>query len=500
MPDERSSADRDLPSDADDTGVGPRRPRPAVSDTDRATSRVQVRRSLVLTAMTVVLPGSAQVVAGHRKTGLIALRIWGGLVLTALLLLVIGLFSRSALLSVVLDQRPLTLARWVLTLGAVGWVLLLLDAWRLGMPLRMPRRQRAVTSLVNGVLCFGVAGSMLFAANVAAAQSHLIGTVFAADEVADESDGRYNVLLLGGDSGSDRDGERPDSLSVASIDAETGRTVVIGLPRNLENVPFTPGSVMDRQFPNGFECEDGCYLNSVNTWAEDHADLFEGVADPGMVATVDAVEAITGLEISYHTMINMEGFAQLIDAVGGVEIDVKERTAIGGIGAPITGWIEAGMQRLDGHEALWYSRSRVKNSDFSRMGRQKCVMNAMLTQLSPQKVLLNIQGIADSGQSLLRTDIPARELDRFADLALKARDEPLSTVSLVPPAVNPGDPDYPAVRQMIADAISAAEGQAVEPSALEAATPAVPGPEVPPEEAAADPTAANQAEDLDETC
>ena len=499
MPDERSSADRAMAADAQ-PGAWSRRPRPAVSETDRATSRVQLRRSLVLTAMTVVLPGSAQVAAGNRRIGLVALRIWGGLLLTGVLLLLVGLVSRPALLSIVLDTRPLTLARWLLSAAAIGWVLLLVDAWRLGMPQRMARQQRLFVTAVNGVLCFAVAGSMLFAANVAAAQSNLIGSVFAASEVSDETDGRYNVLLLGGDSGSDREGLRPDSLSVASIDAETGRTVVVGLPRNLENVPFTEGSVMDREFPDGFDCEDECYLNSVNTWAEEHADLFEGEDDPGMAATVDAVEAITGLEMSYYAMINMEGFAQLIDAVGGVEVDVKERTAIGGIGAPITGWIDAGVQTLDGHEALWYSRSRVKNSDFSRMGRQKCVMNAMLQQMSPQKVLLNVQGIAESGQSMLRTDIPAGELDRFADLALKARNQPMSTVSLVPPAIDTGDPDYPAVRQMISDAVAAAEGQSMEPSALEAAAPAVPGPEVPAEEAAADPAAANQSENLDETC
>ena len=60
---------------------------------------------------------------------------------------------------------------------------------------------------------------------------------------------------------------------MASIDAETGRTVLIGLPRNLENFRFAEGSVMDEQFPDGFDC-DGCYLNGVSTWAEDHTELY----------------------------------------------------------------------------------------------------------------------------------------------------------------------------------------------------------------------------------
>ncbi len=65
------------------------------------------------------------------------------------------------------------------------------------------------------------------------------------------------MLLLGGDSGPDRSGLRPDSLTVASIDKDTGRTVLVGLPRNLQDVPFPKGSVMRKEFPDGFDCE-GC--------------------------------------------------------------------------------------------------------------------------------------------------------------------------------------------------------------------------------------------------
>ena len=106
-------------------------------------------------------------------------------------------------------------------------------------------------------------------------------------------DGRFNVLLLGGDSGAGRWGLRPDSMTVASIDAETGRTVLIGLPRNMANFPFAKGSVMAEQFPDGFDC-DGCYLNGVSTWAEDHTELFPDSSHPGMDATIEAIEGITG--------------------------------------------------------------------------------------------------------------------------------------------------------------------------------------------------------------
>ena len=102
----------------------------------------------------------------------------------------------------------------------------------------------------------------------------------------------------------------------------------------------------------------------------------------------------------------------------------------------------------------------MQNDDWSRMGRQKCVMNAMLHQLSPKTVLMNVERIADSSRSLLTTDIPAKQLGTFMDLALKARTEKVSTVSLVPPVIFTGNPDYDKVRRLVNKAIDKAEGKA----------------------------------------
>ena len=159
-------------------------------------------------------------------------------------------------------------------------------------------------------------------------------------------------------------------------------------------------------------------------------------------------------------MVNLEGFRDLVDAVGGVTIHVTDTIAIGGIGGAITGTIEPGTRHLDGYETLWYARSRAFDDDYSRMARQKCVMNAMLQQLSPHQVLLHVQEIADAGKELLSTDIPAGELGRFVELALKARNQPIATVSFVPPMVNTSDPDYDLIRDKVAEALERAEGEA----------------------------------------
>lgn len=465
-----------------------------------ASARIQFRRALTLTAMTLVMPGSAQLVMGNKRVGRVCLRIWLGLIAAAVVLLLISMTSRTGLFSLMTNSTLLNLGRWLLIAGAAAWVALLVDAWRLGRPLDLPRKHRIWVTGLNAALCFVTASAMIFAAHMVSTSQSFIGTVFASSTSSPPDQGRYNVLLLGGDSGPDRSGVRPDSLTVASVDAKTGRTVLVGLPRNLEDVPFPAGSVMGKEFPKGFDCE-GCYLNSVNTWANDRADQF-GEKDPGLHATMGAVEQITGLKLNYYAMVNMKGFAKLVDAVGGVRMNVRERTAIGGIGSPIRGYIEPGKKKLTGDQALWYSRSRVLNNDFSRMGRQKCVMNAMLQQMSPQKVLLNVGKIAQSGKELLSTDIPQKDLDVFMDLALKAKSQKMSTVSLVPPVIFTGNPDYAKVRRLINSAIDKAEGKKPEKKAhLLTASLAVPKPaQAAAPEKAKDPVKANQTADLGSSC
>jgi len=458
----------DDPSAAPTPGASPAHAPAAprrLTEAERA-ARVRFRRALTLMVMTLVLPGSAQLVAGDRRVGIAALRTWFGLLVGAALLLLVGLVDRRLAFDLLSDTGALGTLRWLLVLVAVGWAALFVDAWRIGQPLTLRREQRLAVVGVNGVLCFTVAGALLFGAHLVTVQRDLVGALFASGEASGATDGRYNVLLLGGDAGAGRWGLRPDSITVASIDAETGRTVLIGLPRNLEDFPFREGSVMAEQFPDGFDC-DGCYLNGVSTWAQDNPELFQGDGDPGVKATVQAVEGITDLTINYWAMVNLEGFKALVDAVGGVELTVRDRIPVGGLGSDVTGYIEPGTRVLDGFETLWFARAREGSDDYSRMARQKCVMNALVQQVSPQDALTNFQGIAEAGASMVDTNLPASAVGTFVDLALKARSQPISTVSLVPPLINTADPDMDVVHDAVATAIAKAEGEGDEGGAGE---------------------------------
>ncbi len=458
-------------------------------------ARIQFRRALTLTAMTLVMPGSAQLVMGNKRIGRIAVRVWLGFLAVGALLLFLAMNSRKQLLSLAIETPLLSVGRWVLIVGAIAWVALIVDAWRLGRPLELRRNHRLWMTGINSALCFVTAGALFFAAHLVAVQTSFVDSVFVAHtRLQARSRVATTCSCSAATPAPTAVGLRPDSLTVASIDKETGQTVLIGLPRNLQDVPFPKGSVMDKEFPNGFNGE-GQYLNAINTWANDHASMFKE-KNPGLKATMGAVEEITGLKINYYAMVNMHGFSKLVDAVGGVRMNVRERTAIGGIGSPVRGWIEPGEQTLTGNQALWYSRSRVQNDDFSRMGRQKCVMNAMLHQLSPQKVLFNVEKIASSSKALLTTNIPKSDLDVFVDLALKAKKQKVSTVSLVPPVIYTGNPDFKKVRRLIDDAIDKAEGRSSIPGGITKATLSMPKPG----DDDKDPRKANQSSDLGAAC
>lgn len=415
-------------------------------------ARVRFRRALALMAMTLVVPGSAQLAAGDRRVGRIAMRIWALLLAGGLLTLITSVLWHELVFWLATTPSVLLLLRVCLTIGAIGWAYLFYDAWRISQPMTLAMSHRRAIVSVAGVVTLSVTSVLLFGAHLVGVQRGMVMAMFAGNTVTNAHDGRYNVLLVGADSGVTRWGLRTDSMTVASIDAKTGKTVLIGLPRNMMNFPFPKGSILAQQWPHGYNCST-CELNSLSTYAADHKALFDKFDQPGVEATIEGVEGITGLDINYWAMINMPGFRDLANAVGGVTINVRQPIAIGKTGA-VTGWIKPGVRKLSGEQLLWYARSRATSDDYSRMARQKCVMNAMLHQISPASVMKNFTAIAHASASLFQTDIPTSEVDHFAQLALKAKSQRIATLSLVPPLVNTGHPDLGVIRNAIDAAIS----------------------------------------------
>jgi LCP family protein required for cell wall assembly len=416
------------------------------------------RRAFTLVLLTLLLPGSAQLVAGRRGLGRFALRVWFSLAALVVLMGVVFLLSQSLAIGVLGRGWVLTGLQWLLAGFAVLWAVLFVDAWRLGRPATLLIATRRWLTGITAALLVVTSGGLVYAANTVGAGRDAINALFQGSEAVGAVDGRYNILLLGADSGRDRVGTRPDSIQLVSIEADSGSAVTFGFSRDTENINFRPGSTMARLMPEGWNCGDECLLNGLYTWAENNAAKFPaGTQSPGVLATREAVEALSGLDIQYYVMVDLQGFRKMVDAVGGLDVTVKHRTPIGGGTSPIVGWIEPGTQHLDGYHALWYARSRQGSTNYERMARQRCVMTAMADQLDPQTVLVRFQKIAGASSGLIRTDLPQSELGRFADLAMKTRSHPIRGVNFVPPLLKPWNYDPSVITTTVRNTVAASE-------------------------------------------
>jgi LCP family protein required for cell wall assembly len=427
---------------------------------DTASPAAMTKRAWWLVVVNLLIPGSAQILAGNRRFGrfgvITTLIFWG----TGLVALILYWLWPVALYTVASNSIML----WVLQVGLTGyaivWVVFTLDSLRLVRLVKVGRTARAFVAALAIVGMIGTAGAASYGAMVAGTTRSTLSAIFDSGEYTAPVDGRYNILLLGGDAGPDREGLRPDSISVASVDAQTGATVLIGVPRNSEQIPFSKGSPLYGPFPNGYDCGDDCLLDYLYTYGQEHPDLYPDAVDhgslPGIEAMRDSVEAMTGLKLQYFVLIDMKGFSDLIDALGGITLTVPERTPLAAEipGAKPFGWVEAGVQHLNGPTALWYARSRYASNDFARMARQRDVQEAILHQFTPANVLVKFQDVAAAGRQVVKTDIPAVMLGLFVDLAAKSRKLPVTKLELVPPEFNPAHPDYSKIAAAIDAAIA----------------------------------------------
>ncbi len=429
---------------------------------DTGSRPLMTRRAWWLVALNVLVPGSAQVLAGDRRLGRFGIGTTLVLWLLVVAAVIVSVAAPTVLVTVA--TTPLALAAVVVVLAfyAVVWVILTFDTLRLVRLVKVaPSARGALTGLAMLVLVALVGGSAFVGVRAVSAIG-VLDTVFGGGaDLADPIEGRYNILLLGGDAGADRTGLRPDSISVLSIEAATGETTIFGVPRNLENVPFSEGSPMWGLYPDGYDCGVDClisylYTETENDTPELYPDATSQGSSPGIEATRDAVEGVLGLQIQYYVLIDMKGFEKLIDALGGIEVDVKQRLPIEGgqdaDGNPtgVKEWIEEGEQRLDGYHALWYARSRHSTDDYDRMSRQRVVQQAVLDQMDPANVLLRFNEVAGASRTIVKTDIPQGMLAHFTDLALKAKELPIETLDIVPPAFDPDEPDYERIRAEVA--------------------------------------------------
>ncbi|TFC19182.1 LytR family transcriptional regulator [Cryobacterium algoritolerans] len=428
--------------------------------------RIMTTRAWWLVLLNFVLPGSVQVLAGSRRLGRFGLRATFTLLFLAVAAGVVYLLWPEVILTALTNTIGLWAAAALLVFYAVVWSILTMDTLRLVRLVKAGPKARPLIAAFATVLMVGVVGTAGYGAYVATTASDFLSSVFIAGPTEPPVNGRYNIMLLGGDAGPDRAGLRPDSISVVSIDAASGQASMIGLPRNLVDVPFSPGPLADL-YPKGYGAIDGCevdacMLNSIYTEVElkspkMYPKAITAGSEPGIEGMRDAAQGVTGLTIQYYVLIDMQGFAQLVDALGGVDITVDHRVPVhtDDTFTEVLFWFEPGRQHMDGYHALWYARSRHGTSDYDRMVRQRQMQEAILAQASPANVLTKFQAVAKAGSQVVKTDIPQGMLGYFVNLASKSKALPIKSVELIPDNnVDPENPDYGVIRDLIATSLA----------------------------------------------
>ena len=393
----------------------------------------------------VVNPGTGHLAVHARITrGTIVASVLN-LITTIAVVVILGPVRKKAdLVEIIADRKVLLALSVALATMAVARIYTTFDsAWQA----RPPRAigTRIVAALAVGLLAVGGVAPLVVAANYAWVADQTVEKVFGGNhattalptplttvpstEPTDSTvaaptttqapfngESRVNVLLLGGDAGPGRTGLRTDSMIVISIDSETGLGVIISVPRNMEDIPFPDGTAMHDEFPDGF---DGL-ANAIYPYGDNHRDLLGGVDDAGAQAIKLGISQLLGLPIHYYVLVDMAGFVDIVDALGGIDINVPKRMPTPGNprGAKheVPEYIEKGQQHMDGTIALAYARTREADSDHQRMGRQQCLLGALSDAATPMAITLGFTELMNAFGDAITTDIPRDKLDDFAQL------------------------------------------------------------------------------------
>ncbi len=267
--------------------------------------------------------------------------------------------------------------------------------------------------LAIGLILIILAGGALAYRFISAAQkvivkgisSSLAGNRLGISQLKGESDGRVNVLLLGvgveGESGNDL----TDTMMLASFDLKNHNVSLISIPRDLY-----------------IKIPDVGYTKINSAYAYGEKINYNG---GGGGLARDTISNILGVPIHYYVAMNFDGFKQIVDTLGG--IDIKVDKSIYDYNYPCQNErakcqfiLEKGDYHMDGALALKYVRSRQSTSDFDRARRQQQVLTAIKDKAFEKQIIMNPKKVYDLYNALssnLKTDFQLPEIGRVVELA-----------------------------------------------------------------------------------
>ena len=421
-----------------------------------------------MTLLGAVIPGAGVAWTGRR---------WGYLLTIPAIFAVVyvGFISGKAggLIDFAFDPARLRVAAIVLGAMFSIWACSVVLTYFLARPRNAPLARIRIGGVIVATLCLVAALPVVQSMRYAMTQADLVDTVFTSNETATApknvtkedpwaGQDRVNVLVLGGDGGVDRTGVRTDTVILLSMDTHTGKSVMFSLPRNMMNAQFPESSPLHDKFPYGFagEGSDGSWM--LNAVYGQVPALYPGILgkskNEGADALKQAVGGSLGLRVDYYLLVNLDGFKQIVDAMGGVTVNINEQVAINGntdAGIPPTGYLDPGPnQHLDGFHALWFARGRWGSDDYERMGRQRCMISALIDAADPITLLRRYRGLAEAGKEIVRTDIPKKLLPAFVDLASQVKEHQVKSIAFVSSSeFSSADPDFEWLRESVKNAL-----------------------------------------------
>lgn len=224
------------------------------------------------------------------------------------------------------------------------------------------------------------------------------------DGVPQEEKRPAGILLIGVDQRANEP-SRADTIMVAFIDDKDSRISVLSIPR--DTYVAIPGR--------------------TNKEKIGHAHAYGG---PSLLA--ETVEEFLDIDVTRYVEVNFQGFASVIDTLGGVEIEVEKRMeyALEGID------LYPGLQRLDGNKALQYVRYRHDGDDTTRIKRQQKFLTALADQALSISTVWKLPELIKAVQAQVRTDLSIKESLALAKVFKDAGAAKVETATL------PGSPEY----------------------------------------------------------
>ncbi len=241
---------------------------------------------------------------------------------------------------------------------------------------------------------------------------------------------RVTVLLIGVDSGVGRNTAATDTMIVASLDPVAKTVSMVSVPRDLVNAPLPKGKTFSPK------------INGLVANVRWNPGSYPGYNGHGQAVLAYSLGKMLGVHIDYYAQVDLEGFVQAVNAVGGVDVSVDHAMCDARYNEyGFDGYsIGAGRHHMNGNQALAYARIRksVGESDFTRAARQQQVVVALKDKVVKGGFLNDPLGLLRAVGQTIQTNIPPGVVRQLAPLATEIGPKDVYRAVVSYPLVRPG--------------------------------------------------------------